>query len=419
MSKTQVVLRQRVQGTMGDFWMGTPSGTYSTTGFACAGLVGMFSDDYFNDYWIHFYAGTHIGKWGRVTDYTDSTATFVITPELTGAVDATDLFELSPLFSSQDVNRELDTSIDMVCDEALQPKTNESIIFGSLTTDGLLETWTSSTELTNWTEGGSGTLTQESSVLREGTYSAKMVYGGAADCTLSQSLSNPMLYAGKSFTLRARCATNTADIARIRLYDGTTNNNSSYHGGQGWLESQSSRYLEKTGTIGTSPTEITVSLRVGGAGTVYWDKVWLLIGDDVLEYDVPTGFRYIKKVVEEDHVLGHFYRELNQRSWDIISDGTTPKLKFNPVFGVPTGGRKLRLVGYSQPSSLSGDASTTDINPAYLTYQAKSLLHQSQIGADTGLTEWHQQQMGMSETLAERERKRVLTTNTPGKKVDW
>jgi hypothetical protein len=52
-------------------------------------------------------------------------------------------------------------------------------------TDGGMETWASGTDLTNWTEGPSITLAQESSDVQSGTYSAKLT--GAGDINGSNS----------------------------------------------------------------------------------------------------------------------------------------------------------------------------------------------------------------------------------------
>ena len=420
MATTLAAVRQYLGTLSGNFFTGTPAGTFSTTQFTCAAMAGRFQNDKFNDNYIRFYAGTHIDTTVRINNYVGATAGFTFQPALTGSVDATDLFEVWPKgYNPDEVDSVINLALQSVENFSLEPKYDETIVIDDLLTDSRLEVWESSlTELTNWAESGDGALTQGTSILREGTYSAKMEFS-STEHTLSQSIANPMKYAGKSFTFVALCASVTADIARVRVTDGTTAWNSSYHDGSGWLDSASQKYLKVTGTLGDSPTELTASMRVSGAGTVYWDKAYLLAGEHIYEYTVPTGFQYISKIIVEKGV-GNFPENSGlvdyARGWKLISDSTTPKIVFDPTYAQLTSGQLLRLIGQAYPSTLTADTSTTDINPAYLAWQAKAFLHAARITDDSNSSKQHSTQLA----IAERKSADYYPRSTPkGRKVYW
>ena len=420
MATTLAAVRQYLGPLMGEFVTGTPAAGGTTTVFTCAALAGRYKLDKFNGRFGRFYAGTLAGTSFRIDDYTATTASFTIVPAMGSSVAAADLFEIFPMgYEAEGFDSAINLAIQSVETVASTPVYNETIVAHDVLTDGRLEIWTSGTELTNWTEGGSGTLTTETGVIREGSNSAKMIYGGATDCTLSQSIANPMLYAGSSFVFRAQCATVTADIARIRITDGTTTWNSAYHGGEGWLGTASQGYLEVSGTLGASPTELTASLRVDGAGTVYWDKAWLDIGPKIYEYTVPSDISYISKIIQEDKVVGHFNETnglVDPNGWRLISDGTTPKIVFDPVFAPLKAGRILQIVGQFKAATMSSDTATTEINPAYLAWQAKAYLHAARITDDSASSKQHGKQMAVAEQMASRYKPSFPPA---GRKVHW
>ncbi|KKM65391.1 hypothetical protein LCGC14_1491720 [marine sediment metagenome] len=96
--------------------------------------------------------------------------------------------------------------------------------------DGDLEVWTTSTNLTNWTEVtvGTGTVTQESGLVEKGSFSARFVtLGATTQAHITQVLSFGKLLRGKEITLTARVRTNQAADAVISVSDagGTTSAN--------------------------------------------------------------------------------------------------------------------------------------------------------------------------------------------------
>jgi hypothetical protein len=105
---------------------GTPSGTYTTTGFDCAGLGG-YDNDYFNDWWGRFYEATNKDKTFLVTDFVTSTGHFTFTPAAT-LVDALDLFYLvPPPFKPEDLITAINMAISQMEDFALQDKVDATL----------------------------------------------------------------------------------------------------------------------------------------------------------------------------------------------------------------------------------------------------------------------------------------------------
>lgn len=426
MSTSLSAIRQSIGDLMGAgdaaMIMGTPTGTYSTTGFAASGL-GAYETDFFKDWNLRIYAGTHKDTSNKIiTAFTTSTGLFVFSGALAVAIDATDLFELHRDFTAEEINRKINLAINMVENEALSDKVDETLIANDVLTDGLFEIWSSSSALTNWTKGGTGTLAQESSIKREGSYSAKLTNTVSNAFWIYQAISNYALYAGKTASLYARVNCATADRARIRLTDGVNTWNSDYHDGTGWRESASPPYLKiENVTLSTLATELTASFRIetGTAINAYVDKMFLVCGDRIFEYTLPTGFYTLESVWREGSVLNdfgygsnRFIRNRNWRSESGILDGrlwqilgtSTRKLWIDPDRVTLTNGRKLRLVGQALASQLTLDADTTPIGPSYLVQQAVAILHQSRITGDNSISQRHEFQMKIAQAIADRER---------------
>jgi hypothetical protein len=109
------------------FFTGTPSATFSTTGFTCAELA-LYETSYFVDWWLRFYSGTHKDISREVTTFTTSTGAIVFSPATTGAIDATDLFELWRDWTPEEVNAAINLAISMVENEWLIDKSDVTLV---------------------------------------------------------------------------------------------------------------------------------------------------------------------------------------------------------------------------------------------------------------------------------------------------
>ncbi len=118
--------------------MGTPTGTYSATGFAASAL-GPYETSYFVDWNWHCYLGTHKDTSRIVTSFTTSTGLFVI-PTVTTAIDVTDLFELHRDYTAEEINSAINLAINMVENEALVEKKDETLTVAASTVEYTIPT---------------------------------------------------------------------------------------------------------------------------------------------------------------------------------------------------------------------------------------------------------------------------------------
>ena len=376
-------LRQSVGRLLGagDIAMvtGTPSGGYGTNTFQCSTLD-QYEDDFFNEWFLRIYAGTHKDTTCTVTDFAKTNGVLTFSPAVVANIDATDLFELHRDFTVPELNNAINQAISMVDTEALLDKVDQSLVIDDALTDGLFETWTSTSVLTNWTNGGTGTLARESTIKIEGTYSAKLTNTASNAFWIYQSVSNPRLFAGQTASLYARVNTATADRVRLRLYDGVNTWNSDYHDGKGWREAESDPWLSiEDVTLSTALTELTVSFRIetGTAIDAYVDKMYLVTGNKIYEYSIPSGFYTIETICPESGTVDRFHPadSFDGRGWRILGS-STKKIWFNKNWVTLKAGRRLRLEGQQKPGQLTLDADTTEISSVFLVQQAKGFLHQ-------------------------------------------
>jgi hypothetical protein len=127
--------------------------------------------------------------------------------------------------------------------------------------DGALENWTTTTNLTSWTEALVGTgLIYKSSVFSKpvhgGTYSAQLYApNGGDEARISQSMTWNAVYQSKRFSLSAWCygvTQATVDKTRIRLYDGQTYTSASITTNGSWIR------IAVNKTLASNASELTV-----------------------------------------------------------------------------------------------------------------------------------------------------------------
>jgi hypothetical protein len=122
-------IRQKLSRLQGETIVETPtSGGYTTTGFRCAPLA-VYSDDYFNDRFGRFYAGTHANTNFVVTDFAKSNGVITFSPAVTGATDASDKFELYPDdYTPQELIDSINLAISSIEDSALLDYIDETLL---------------------------------------------------------------------------------------------------------------------------------------------------------------------------------------------------------------------------------------------------------------------------------------------------
>lgn len=134
-----------------------------------------------------------------------------------------------------------------------------------------------------WTLAGAGaTIAQEATTIYHGVYSAKITRVGA-DATFVADIYSRFgktYPRSKQITFSAWVFSATASIARLRINDGVTVSNSSYHpGGSAWAK------LSVTATVGAAITALTVGLEVNSTnGSAFIDAAAVSEGTLVANY---------------------------------------------------------------------------------------------------------------------------------------
>jgi hypothetical protein len=162
-------------------------------------------------------------------------------------------------------------------------------LLGNLLQNGSFENWENGTAAAPnaWTlTGASATVAQEATTIKHGTYSAKVTRSGT-DCHLSQDAYTQLgstYIRSRTIVFGAWVYATVASRVRLRLYDGTTTTNSSYHsGGSSW------EFLTVTATVGNSATSVQVGLAVDTGNTSgYIDGVAVIEGSTISDYAPQT-----------------------------------------------------------------------------------------------------------------------------------
>ncbi len=143
-----------------------------------------------------------------------------------------------------------------------------------------MEDWVSgaSAAPTNHTLSGAGaSIARESTIIKVGTYSAKVTRGGA-DTTLYHDHPDFADYQGRKLTFGCWVYATVASRARLSVSDGVGSVNSSYHtGGSSW------EFLTVTGDLSVTATRLRVEMQVNTGDTAaYFDGGVMCQGESTL-----------------------------------------------------------------------------------------------------------------------------------------
>lgn len=147
--------------------------------------------------------------------------------------------------------------------------------------------------------GAGAAVARESSIVKTGTYSARVTRSGA-DTTLYYDLPAYTDYKGRKMTFCCWVYATVASRGRIAISDGVGSSNSSYHtGGSGWER------ITVTRDIDASATRIRVECQVNTGNTsVYFDGAMLFEGDS----DYTDLNSYIEEWVPAKKYDGQTYK---------------------------------------------------------------------------------------------------------------
>lgn len=340
MATTLLALSQDMQQEVGDFESGTSDGAGSTTTLVDSALQQKFTDDdVLINWWLKITESGHTaeGEVRRITDYTASSGTITVPVAFSATTGSGSDYVLSR-YHPNDYRDALNQAIERVIDELYLPIRDETIVVDDRLSNSDFETFSSG--FTGWTEVGSPTVTQETSIVFHGSGSAKVVASGAAG-QLTQTVSrNVHEITGKQVVFVMWGYTTDASALRVRLdWDGSDIDSSDYHTGSDQWER-----IRIAATVPSSATQVKAICEVADGSTGYFDAGYL--------YHVPIHRYTIPSSIIK---LGHVLQQVDEN----LPDG--PYLPYN--YGdLPTPGRRLRITGKGQLSTLSADSDTVELN---------------------------------------------------------
>lgn len=134
------------------------------------------------------------------------------------------------------------------------------------------------------------------------------------------------------------------------------------------------------------------------------------LATDTYQYTLPTSFLYIHRIEMQDSEDDYnTEKPIDPRYWRVIKTSTLT-LEFIKNLWTPTDGRTIRITGLGSPSKLDTDTEASPVNPAFISYQAAALLHQSRIRGSDVDSEYHSGQMKLCQVMADEVRPTMRTS---------
>jgi len=132
------------------------------------------------------------------------------------------------------------------------------------------------------------------------------------------------------------------------------------------------------------------------------------LATDTYQYTLSTQFLYVHGIEMESSTSGVYNTEkpINPKYWRILR-ASTVELEFVKELWAPIADRVLRITGLASPSKLDTDSEECPVNPAFITYQAAALLHQSRIRGSDVDSEYHRGQMILCQGMADKVRETI------------
>jgi len=275
---------------IGDYWASTTNYAGTSTTLVDTALQAK-TNDWITDEAYAFLAEEPASaaaiyderKISSLSDYTLTTLAFSAAPG-TG-ID----YEVHRLFSPSDKRIALVNAAKNVYPGCFNEVWDETLVCGNWLKDGSFERWTTSSNLTDWTET-TVTATQTSTLpyYKHGSYSCKL---DTAAGTLDQEITefkDLQFLRGRNATFTCQGWCDTASCLRLSINDGTTQTYSEYHAGDdAWTEDNprdDSFYV--TQYIDPNATQVTFTIHHGvAAATSYVD--------DARVISEPRGKLYI------------------------------------------------------------------------------------------------------------------------------
>tara|TARA_R110000787_G_scaffold37412_4_gene95038 strand:+ start:9105 stop:10412 length:1308 start_codon:yes stop_codon:yes gene_type:complete len=364
---TRAVLRGLVSENLDDSLSLTSTATGNTLTLVDTSLSEHSGgdDDFCENWYVLITESGHTaeGEVRRITGYVESTNTLTVSAAFsatTGSGSAYELHVLDPVKKHAAIKR----AVSQIYPVLYLPLVDDSLIVDNRVTNGLFDTFASSS-FTGWTLAGAGAAeAQETTIVWEGDNSCKLT-SASAGLTQSQTINfalpiDQLIGTQAKFTCWVHAT--VADIAKISIdWDGgTTISSSTLHTGvDQWEE------LEVDVTVPAGATQLVIVLNVAtGTNIGIFDRAVLHVAGNVSRYTIPAAFKD-----EPNQVLVQQYVS--------PSDGS-----FVPAgpYALPARGLKLRLLGRGELTNPTTETGTVEVGGSraeLLSYKATELYFQS------------------------------------------
>lgn len=277
-----------------------------------------------------------------IPGYTASSTQITVSFDFTAGVASGDIYEwhrFDPAVKRTAISR----AIEQLYPILYLPITDESLIVDNLFSNSQFESAVDSNVSPSWTNVGTPTLTDETTIVRHGSRSLKIVASGAAEGIEQAPQVNIHELTGKTATAKFHVYATAANAARLRWdWDGTNFFSGTYHTGEDeW------QLLTAVATIPDSATQLKLRLEVANGATAYFDTGYGAVGP-LYRYTIPSTM-----------ITGP-YRLYEQ------TDETNPAGTYDPILDAPSRGNILRMIGKGLLSRPTTDTATTEVDGASL-----------------------------------------------------
>jgi len=342
---TAATLLEEMSRDIGDYHTSstTSVGAGDGTTVIDTSLADLTEDDGGIQAYLKMRSGTDDGNVRRSkrgdNGYTASSTTVTLTRAFSAQIASGVTYELhrfDPAIKREAINR----ATQQLFPHLYLPLRDESLVVDNLLSNSGFETAASSNVHPSWSKVGTPTITDETSIRRHLTNSAKIIASGAAEGQVQTAQVNIEELIGKTVHAAFWVYATTADWARIRVDTdgGTTFLSSDYHTGvDEW------QYLEIHETIPDEATQLGLRLEVANGGTAYFDAGYMAVGP-VYKYTIPTTF------------IGGGLNFVEEQL-----DIHDPNGDYVPIGAAPTRGHILRLRGKGHLSQPTTEAGTTEV----------------------------------------------------------
>jgi hypothetical protein len=333
MTTTLKAAMQELSKQLGDSWQSTSTSGGSSTTIVDTSLQAKSADwiDY-NSY-DFITSGTYLDEERKISSLSTATLT---TLAHGGTIATAVTYEVHRLFTASEKRTALVWAARDCYPALFKRIRDESNVVGNWLKDGSFSIWTSTTNLTYWTETTvTVTRTNTPGEFKHGAYGAKL--SGAAG-TLARNITNQdadlLRLAGRSVTFTCQAKCNTDNCLRISINDGVTTTYSDYlDQSTGWTKSNEP--LKVTATICDHPASVTFTIHhEKAAGTSYVDDARVISGDFDRIYIGNMGLSqnepFSVSVETSDYTMSEPWVLLHK--WDVdyagylyIGDGYTNK----------------------------------------------------------------------------------------------